>query len=306
MANEEKVRYAPARPVINVRAIGRAVSFGDDAYYLLLTWPWWRFFALLAGAWLTSNAGFALLYALSPGCVSGAKSFVDLYFFSVQTMATIGYGVMAPATYYAHVLVTLQALVGIMGVALVTGVTFAKFARPSAKVLFSKNAVIAPRDGVPHLCFRVVNWRHNIIAEAQLRVLILTRETTREGHTMLRQVDLPLVRDRSAIFFLAWQVMHRIDEESPIVKLGGVEALKSQGVELLLTLSGTDDTLAQTVHARHRYSWDEVVAGHHFADVLRTEPDGTRVMDYRNMHALVPISWPADAGSTSDASSPSS
>lgn len=263
----------------------------DDLYYLLLTRPWWQYGALLAGTWLLVNAVFAALYALQPGCVSGARNWLDLYFFSVQTMATIGYGAMAPTTTFAHVLVTMQALVGIMGVALVTGVTFAKFAKPSARVLFSKYAVIQPRDGVPHLCFRMVNWRHNQIVEAQMRVMLLMLETTREGQTLRTPIEIPLVRDRSALFFLAWQVMHRLDENSPLVKAGGVEKLREMDAQLVLSLTGTDETLAQPVHARHMYQWDEIVPNARFADVLQTDPDGTRVMNYHNVHKTIPIDY---------------
>jgi inward rectifier potassium channel len=285
----DPVRMPKRANTFKVRSSGRSVSLTDDVYYLLLTRPWWQYGVLLAGTWLLANALFALLYGLQPGCVAGAKSWLDLYFFSVQTMATIGYGVMAPTTTYAHILVTMQALVGIMGVAVVTGVTFAKFARPSARVLFSKYAVIAPRDGVPHLCFRMVNWRHNQIVEAQMRVLLLVLETTREGQTLRTPIELPLVRDRSALFFLAWQVMHRIDEKSPLVTYGGIDKLREMGAQLVLSLVGIDDTLAQTVHARHMYEWDDVIPNARFADVLRTEPDGTRVMDYHNMHKFIPI-----------------
>src|SRR5262249_8474492 len=150
--------------------------------------------------------------------------FEDVFYFSVQTLATIGYGTMAPATRYGHVIVVLEALVGTLGVALVVGVTFAKFARPTARVLFSERIVCTLRDGVPHLVFRLANWRGNMVVEGQLRVFVLMVEKTSEGDTIRVPRELPLVRDRTALFALTWTPMHRIDRQSPF--WGGVASLE--------------------------------------------------------------------------------
>lgn len=166
---------------------GRRTSPWDDAYHYILSASWTRFLLLASAAYLALNALFACVYLAAPGSIAHARegSFEDAFFFSVQTMATIGYGGMMPATRLGHVFVTTEALIGILFTTLLTGLAFAKFARPTARVLFSDKAVIGPRDGVPHLMFRLANWRHNLVVEAQLRVLLLRTHTTLEvdyGH----------------------------------------------------------------------------------------------------------------------------
>jgi inward rectifier potassium channel len=243
------------------------------------------------------NLIFALLYASVPGCVSGAApgDLEDAFYFSVQTFATIGYGAMAPATRFGHVVVVFEALVGTLGVALVTGVTFAKFARPTARVLFASKAVVHMRDGVPHLVFRLANWRGNMVVEGQLRVLILLRQTTREGDTIRMPVELPLVRDRTALFALTWVPMHRIDEKSPL--WGGLAArdrLLAENAEIFLSFSGMDETLGQSIQARYRYRLGDVVYNARFADVLTIEPDGTRTIDYARFHDIEILGEPQE------------
>jgi inward rectifier potassium channel len=288
---DEKKTVAPRDAVvpIRVRAVGRRTRPLQDLYFELLTRPWWQFFGLVTLIFLGTNALFAGAYMVQPGSVANARNELsDLFFFSIQTMATIGYGNMSPATTYAHVLVTMEALVGVLGIALVTGLTFAKFARPRARVLFAEKAAIAPRDGVPHLVFRVANWRHNQILEAQLRVLLLVDEVTREGEHLRRPVELSLVRDRTALFFLTWSPMHRIDETSPFYGEDAMDRLRAQKSQLILSLSGMDETLAQTIHARWVYELDDLVAGR-FADIISTHPDGTRVIDYAKFHTITPL-----------------
>src|SRR5262249_27446636 len=153
-----------------------------------------------------TNTFFALLYMSAPGSVLNARdgSFEDAFFFSVQTLATIGYGVMSPGTRFGHIVVTLEALTGILGVALITGLTFAKFARPTARALFTEKAVFSRRNGVPHLMFRMANWRRNMVVEAQLRVILPAEEKTAEGETMRKVTELALVRDRTPMFSLTW------------------------------------------------------------------------------------------------------
>ena len=182
---------------------------------------------------------------------------------------------------------TLEALCGIISVALVTGLTFAKFSRPTARIVFSNRMVIAPRDGVPHLMIRLANWRHNQVVEAQLRVLLLVSERTAEGETMRRLQELPLVRDRNALFSLTWLAMHRIDPDSPFHGPDAFERLRAQDAQIFLSFNGFDDTVGQNIHARYAYSLDDVVQGARFADILTLLPDGTRQLDYRLFHQIV-------------------
>jgi inward rectifier potassium channel len=273
-----------------IRAIGQRFAPHEDAYHYVLTRSWTEFFLLMGLAFLGANALFATLYWAAPGSVSNARpgSFEDAFFFSVQTMATIGYGGMTPVTRYAHVVVTIEAMTGILSVALITGITFAKFARPTARVLFSDNVILAPRDGVPHLMFRVANWRHNLVAEAQLRVIVLVTETTREGETLRRQIELPLVRDRTPLFALTWTVMHLVDAQSPFFGPDALARLRALNAEIFVTLTGLDEAMGQ-IHAQHSYRLDDIVANVRFADVLTLHADGTRELDYRRFQELVPL-----------------
>jgi len=281
-----KIRFG-SNPSVGpaIRSRGQYVPFFEDLYHKVLAMPWWRFFAYTAVGWLGTNFVFATLYAMQPGCVANAAGFEDAFYFSVQTFATIGYGAMAPATRYGHLVVVVEALIGTLGVALIVGVTFSKFARPTARVLFSEKIVCSVRDGVPHLVFRLANWRGNMVVEGQLRVFVLLMERTREGETIRVPRDLPLVRDRTALFALTWVPMHRIDERS--LFWGGVtalEKLREQSAEIYLAFTGLDETIGQPIHARHRYRLDDIIWNARYVDVLTIEPDGTRTLDFSSFH----------------------
>jgi inward rectifier potassium channel len=274
-----------------LRTVGRASSPIEDLYHTLLTLKWWQLYLAVGVAFVAANAVFALAYMASPGAIANARpgSFEDGFFFSVQTMATIGYGQMAPATRVGHVLVTIEAIIGVLAFALITGITFSKFSRPTARILFSERAVIGPRDGVPHLMFRMANYRHNTILEAQLRVVLLVEEISLEGQVMRRPLELPLVRDRNSTFILSWTAMHPIDDKSPFFGPNAIARLRERKAELFLSLTGTDETFAQTVHARCGYQLDDIVENSYFADVLTVGADGVRVIDYSRFHEVVPV-----------------
>ena len=273
------------------QVLNRKVSPWDDTYHLIVSATWPRFFALIVATYLGVNVIFGVLYLLSPGAIANARpgSFHDAFFFSVQTMATIGYGGMLPQTLWGHVLVTGEALLGIVFTALLTGLAFAKFSKPSARVLFATKAVIAERNGVPHLQFRMANFRHNLVVEAQLRVLLLREEVTLEGDRMIIPRELKLVRERTSLFMLTWTAMHKIDEHSPFHGEGTLDKLKEEKAEIFLSLTGHDDTVSQTIHARYRYQMDDVVPNARFADAMTRLSDGTRVIDYATFHEVVAI-----------------
>ncbi len=155
-------------------------------------------------------------------------------------------------------------------------------------MLFSDKMVLAPRDGVPHLAFRVANWRHNVVAEAQLRVILLVTERTREGDSLRRQVELPLVRDRTPLFAFTWTVMHRIDAASPFFGPDALTRLREAGADIYVTLFGFDEAMGQ-IHAQHSYRLDDIISNVRFADVMTLRADGTREIDYRRFHELVPL-----------------
>ena len=295
-ARPKKIRFEPpAAATTAVRTRGQHASLFEDLYHRVLGMPWWRFFAYVALAWVAINLVFAVLYAAAPGCVSGARpgDLEDAFYFSVQTLATIGYGAMAPATRFGHGVVVVEALVGTVGVALVTGATFAKFARPTARVLFAAKAVVQERDGVPHLVFRLANWRGNMVVEGQLRVLLLVRQKTQEGDVIRMPVELPLVRDRTALFALTWVPMHKIDAASPFFGgERGLAKLREQETEIFLAFTGLDETIGQAIHARYRYKLDDIVYNARFTDVLTVEADGTRVIDYAGFHDVEVLGAP--------------
>jgi inward rectifier potassium channel len=277
----------PIYPPLQV--IGRRWAPYDDLYHWVLTRSWSEFVGLVSVAFVLANAAFALAYLCQPGSIANARpgSFADAFFFSVQTMATIGYGGLAPATLFGHVMVTCEAIITILGVAVITGVTFSKFSRPTARVLFADKVVIGPRDGVPHVMFRMANWRRNTILEAQLRVVLLLEEISLEGHVMRVPLELPLVRDRNSLFWMTWTAMHRVDEKSPFFGPDAFAKLQRQKAEIFMSLMGIDETFAQLVHARRSYKLSDIVTNAHFADVLTVQDDGLRVIDYRAFHDVV-------------------
>ncbi len=260
-----------------------------DLYYFLIESPWPQLIASVAVGFVAANALFALAYLAGGGDIENARpgSFADAFFFSVQTMATIGYGKMAPRTLYANVLVAVEAMTGLLGLAIVTGLIFAKFARPTARVLFSRVAVVAPRDGIPSLMFRMANERGNQIVEAQIHVVLTRLETTAEGEEVRRFHDLELVRARSALFMLTWTAVHPITERSPLYGMTGA-TLEATEAEVVVSLTGLDETLSQTVHARHAYAPEEILWGARFANVLTKLPDGGRQVDYSRFHDVIP------------------
>ncbi len=260
-----------------------------DFYYFLISTSWPVLLTAFVGAFLVTNALFGGLYALLGG-VQNARpgSFLDGFFFSVETMGTIGYGEMTPRSNTAHLLVTTEAMLSLLGVAVVTGLVFAKFSRPRARVVFSNVAVVAPRNGVPTLMFRVANERANHIAEAQLRVTLMSMEVTKEGERLRRMLDLPLLRNQSSAFVLTWTAMHVLDEKSPLYNVTA-EQLAALQAEILVNFAGFDATLSQTIHARHSYIADEICWNARFVDILQVLPDGTRRVDYTRFHDVEPL-----------------
>jgi inward rectifier potassium channel len=274
---------------INVNRIGAPASWRDP-YHFLLTLNWGQFIGLMLLAFVGVNCLFALLYLLQPNSIANAQpgNFWDAFFFSIQTMGTIGYGVMNPQTFYAHVLVSLETFVGLLGIALVTGLMFARFARPTAKVLFSNVAVIKPFHGIPTLMFRMANQRRNQIIEAQVRATLLLDQTSPEGYFMRRFYDLQLVRSQSQFFTLTWTAMHTIDEQSPLANLNLDELINANGL-ILVSLVGLDETFSQTVHARHVYGPEDLLWDMQFVDVLMQDETGERYLDYHRFHQVTPV-----------------
>jgi inward rectifier potassium channel len=269
----------------DIRLISERGEIPSDFYHRLLTISWPGFFAILAGIYLAFNLVFAAVLTLDPGGVANARpgSFLDHFFFSVQTMATVGFGNMYPQDTFANAVVTVEVLLGIITIAVATACIFARFSRPTALVMFSSVAVIAPYNGVPTLMFRAANRRRNQILEAQIGVSILRDEITAEGHEMRRFHDLALARSRTPIFSLSWTVMHPIDPTSPLYG-ATPESLAAQDARLIVTMTGLDESFAATIHARHIYPADSILWDRRFVDILGESPDGMPTLDYRRFH----------------------
>jgi inward rectifier potassium channel len=266
---------------------GISHSHWKDPYHLLLTIDWPQFIALTIVSYVATNALFALLYLAQADSIKNARpgSFLDAFFFSVQTMATIGYGALYPQTDYANLLVSIEAFIGLLGVAMATGLMFARFSRPTAKVLFSRVAVITPNNGVPTLMLRVANERRNQILEAQIGLSLIRDEVTTEGHYFRRLYDLKLVRNQTRVFALSWMVMHVIDEDSPLYGQTA-EVMEEAETDIVVTLTGIDETVWQTVHARHYYLTDEILWNMRFVDIFSRKPDGRRLLDFTKFHEV--------------------
>jgi len=275
---------------LNIVRLGSSPLGFSDLYHWLQTLSWSGFFGRIALLYVLSNALFALVYLAGGDCIANAQpgDFKDAFFFSVQTMATIGYGAMYPRTSYANIVVAIEALFGLLGVAMVTGLAFARFSRPTAKVLFSRIAVITTQDGVPTLIYRTANQRYNQILEAQQRLTLVRDEVTAEGQFMRRFYDLNLVRSQTPIFALTWTVMHVIDESSPLYGMT-IEDLVKHQVEIVVTMTGIDETVSQTIHARHSYLAGEILWNMRFVDILSKSPDGKRFVDYTRFHDVIPL-----------------
>jgi inward rectifier potassium channel len=266
-----------------------------DLYQRALSASWTAFFGWASLYYFTIHLLFAALYELDDNAITNAPNgdYLDAYFFSVQTMMTIGYGSMAPATTWANVLVTIEAFFGMFTTAILTGLVFARFARPTANVLFSNVVCIATHEGKPTLMMRCANARGNRIVEACMSVTLALTVRTKEGHTFRKIKEVPLVRSKNSMFFVSWTAMHVIDEESPL--RGETHAsLDTQAAELLVVLTGIDEDLGATVHARQAYGAEDIRFDHRFVDVISLTPGshGLREIDYGKFHDTVPLPKP--------------
>jgi len=270
-------------------------------YHWLLTmsWPW--FLAFITGSYIAINGLFAFAFLLlgpdvlqsSAGNFSG-QPFYRAFFFSVDTFATIGYGNIIPVGVAANILVTIEALLNIVGVALATGLMFARFSRPSTRIIYSRNAIVAPYRDKTALEFRIANARRNQLIDVQVQA-ILTKVERVSGSPVRKFYELNLERNRVVFFPLSWTVVHPIDSASPIWGLTHADLVDGDA-ELLVLLIGTDETVSQTVHSRSSYQADEIVWGARFMNMfMRTESDGIIGMNLSQIHDIEPAYRPDSA-----------
>jgi inward rectifier potassium channel len=260
---------------------GIAPAIFQDLYHYFMTVSWPRLFATIAGLFLVFDFLFGCLYRLVPGCIANLNppGFAGAFFFSVETLATVGYGDMHPQSLYGHTVAMVEMFVGLMMLALVTGMMFARFSRPRARFLFARHAVVRPIDGRRTLMFRAANARLNVVQEASAQLRMMRDSVTAEGMQLRRITDLALVRSSQPAFFIGWTIMHVIDESSPLYRESD-QSLRQAGTSFILSVSGTDETTGQVLMARAEYPSTAIRWNEAFRDVLEFTPDGTLTIDY--------------------------
>jgi inward rectifier potassium channel len=281
-------------PRIDLRGL-TAVKVGvrrfaiDDPYYVILAMRWPTFIATVFLILLAVNTFFAALFWLAPNSVSNSRpgAFYDAFFFSVETLATVGYGTMTPSTLYGHLVATSEIFVGMFLTALVTGAFFARFARPQARMVFSESAIITPYEGRQALMFRVASRRMQGISEATARLSYLRNEPV--GDTRFRRfTELKLVRGNIPVLSLSWTLIHVIDEQSPLWGMTA-ERMALEEPTLMASITGFDESISATINDRRTYNRENVRFGHVFDNILRDLPDGFIELDITRIHDTKPV-----------------
>ena len=294
VAQRSRERFLNKDGSFNVVRRGLPFLESLSPYHVLLTMSWTRFHAVLLGSYLLANAAFALAFlACGPAALEGVQNlgtgFARAFFFSVETFSTIGFGNITPVGLLANVVMTAEALVGLLWVAMATGLLFARFSRPTAKILFSRSAVVAPYRGITALMFRVANGRTNQLIDLQARVM-LGHFVTENGRMVRKFDNLTLERAEVMFFPLSWTVVHPIDETSPLWGLDA-DGVRAADAELLILLSGIDETFSQTVHTRTSYKPDELVWNARFVGIFDSPKEGEHLaIDLRRLSEIEPLS----------------
>ena len=265
-------------------AEGPRLSFWADVSHRCMTASWPAFIAGAVLVFVAFNAVFATLYWVGDQPVSNvAGAYIDYLYFSIETLSTAGYGDMHPQTHYGHFISAVELFTGIFSMSVMTGLIFARFSRPNARLLFADHPVISTHEGKPTLMVRFINERHNIIGNATARLWLLKNETSLEGHLFRRFYELGLVQDEHPALALSWTLFHVLDEQSPLYGLDA-EDLEAAGVSLVVVVSGYDVVAAQTVHARKSYEHSDIQFGQRYADIIGTSEDGRLRIDYGKFH----------------------
>jgi inward rectifier potassium channel len=260
-----------------------------DPYHGALSMTWPQFGLAFVAADLGLNLVFAILYALRPGCIQNLTPdpITGTFFFSMETLAAVGYGVAAPLTYYGHCIAALEMVVGIAFTAIITGLTFVRFSRPRARILYADNMVITPHNGIPTLMVRIGNPRKTSLVEAKASLAVLLAERSAEGQSYRRTYDLKLVRHRIPMFALTWTLMHVIDEHSP---LSGhdEERMHRDDARFFLSLEARDPQLASVVHDIKDYKGSTIRWGMRYADAVSFDEHGRTIADLTRVSLLEP------------------
>jgi inward rectifier potassium channel len=261
----------------------------SDPYRLAVTVSWPVFFAGLFVAELLLNVFFALLYIAEPGSIANARPghFGDAFFFSIETLATVGYGVFAPATTWGHVVSAAEIMVGLAFTAIMTGLIFVRFSRAKPNVVFADNAVVTAHDGKTTLMIRLAYARAGLVVGAEAHVYVVLLQRSREGHTFRIPHDVKLVRNRTPLFVLTWTLMHVIDEHSPLHGLVGEDMLNDD-IRLTVTIQAREHALARDIFEVKTYAANEILFGMTYADTIVTSNDGDTRADIRRIHMVEP------------------
>src|SRR5712675_1361063 len=280
-SNARVVRFG-GREII---AEGLRLNFWADISHRCMTASWPAFIGGAALIFVAFNAVFAVFYWIGDQPISNVpgSAYIDYLYFSIETLSTAGYGDMHPQTHYGHFIATVELFTGIFSMSLMTGLLFARFSRPNARLLFADNPVISSHEGKPTLMVRFANERHNIIGNATARLWLLKNVVSTEGQSLRRFYELPLVRNEHPALALSWTLYHVLDEESPLYGLNA-DDLEASRVSLVVVVSGYDVVAAQTVHARKSYDHPDIRFGQRYADILGTAEDGRIKMDYARLH----------------------
>lgn len=272
---------------LNIRKIGLNPSIMHDLYYRTIKASWLHFFMTAGLAYLFLNFFFACLYYFTPAEIVNVKadSLWGYFLFSFQTSSTIGYGFFLPDSDWAHGIVILDAISGIFYVAIITGLAFSKFARPSAKILFSEKVVFTTFDGKPAIMFRLANGRDTHIVDAQIKISVLLPYRSQEGFEMRRFYNLNLLSDSNPVFSLSWTAIYVIQDDCPLAQLT-FEDLFEKDVFFSISFTGIDDVLSQSVHANYSFRKESFVKAKMFKDIL-TAQEGSYTLDLTNFHEVV-------------------
>jgi inward rectifier potassium channel len=298
VARESRKRLLNRDGTFNVRREGLRFWESLSAYHFLLTMSWPKFFSVIVGAYLAANAAFAAIYvALGDGTLSGVHSttlggrFTEAFFFSVHTLATIGYGTVTPLSLIANIVVTIETLIGLVGVAVMAGISFARFSRPVAGIVFSRNAVIAPYRGGRAFMFRIVNPRSKQLVQLETKVLLSRKKRGGAAANDREFLNLKLERESVVFFPLSWTIVHPIDKDSPLADWNGEELMECDA-EFLVLLNAFDETFSQTVHTRSSYKAGEIIWGAKFSSMFNpTRSDGDISVDIRKLHDFERVSF---------------
>jgi inward rectifier potassium channel len=264
---------------------GLHLNFWADISHRCMTASWPAFIGGAVLVFIAFNAVFASFYWIGDQPISSVPggAYIDYLYFSIETLSTAGYGDMHPQTHYGHFIAAVELFTGIFSMSLMTGLIFARFSRPNARLLFADNPVISNHEGKPTLMVRFANERHNVIGNATAKLWLLRNVVSLEGQSFRRFYELPLVRSEHPALALSWTLYHVIDEESPLYGLTA-DDLDAAKVSLVVVVSGYDVVAAQTVHARKSYDYSDIRFGHRYADILDTSEDGRLRIDYGRFH----------------------